>query len=201
MDPQPSSDELRAYYTLGYMSSDEPRTHLQILREWIQRTARLWASGARAKSQRRFILNVANNSVGSEPRVLEVGCGFGALLAELRGLGWDVVGIEPNVTVSQWVASRLQVPVLNTTFENACFPDSSFSLVVMAHVLEHHFDPFSILAKARQLLDPGGLLFVEVPNTLADSAPVSMQKTPHLYFFTCDIACHPGGGRFFASLA
>jgi SAM-dependent methyltransferase len=43
-------------------------------------------------------------------------------------------------------------------------PDSSVTVVRMNHVLEHLYDPVTVLTAIRRKLEPGGTLHVAVPN-------------------------------------
>jgi SAM-dependent methyltransferase len=48
---------------------------------------------------------------------------------------------------------------------DANFPDASFDLIRMGHVIEHVLDPMATLHRAYRLLKPGGILMGETPNT------------------------------------
>lgn len=62
--------------------------------------------------------------------------------------------------------------------------------MTMWHVLEHCIDPLGVLKQARSLLEPGGMLFVELPNwnsmgRRVRGAKWSQLKPPeHINFFT-----------------
>lgn len=96
--------------------------------------------------------------------VLDVGCGRGMLLAELKRLGWNAVGTDWNAANAQRVAEHLGVTVLGG--ENALeqIPPESFQAASLLHVLEHEDRPVELLRKVHRVLVNGGRLLVGVPN-------------------------------------
>ncbi len=106
---------------------------------------------------------LAGHEVGS---VLEVGCGTGAVLAELasRGVGIRHVGIDmadPNQHADPRAAGLdLRVYDGNTL----PFEDQSFDLVYASHVVEHVPNPRGFLAELRRVARE--LIYVEVPCEL-----------------------------------
>jgi SAM-dependent methyltransferase len=95
---------------------------------------------------------------------LDVGCGRGALLGELKRLGWNAVGTDWNAANAQSVSERLGVPVLGG--ENALeqLSAESFQAASLLHVLEHENQPVELLRKVHRVLANGGRLLIGVPN-------------------------------------
>jgi SAM-dependent methyltransferase len=96
--------------------------------------------------------------------VLDVGCGSGAHLAELRDLGWNTVGVEMSDTAALAARERLGLDVRTGTLEDAAIPRGYADVVLLRMVLEHVRDPRRTLAEARRILRPGGRIIVSVPN-------------------------------------
>lgn len=96
--------------------------------------------------------------------VVDVGCGSGAHLAELRDLGWNTVGVEPSDTAALAARERLGLDVRTGTLEDAAIPQGYANVVLLRMVLEHVRDPRRTLAEARRILKPGGRIIVSVPN-------------------------------------
>jgi SAM-dependent methyltransferase len=96
-------------------------------------------------------------------RLLDVGCGSGSYLAVCQALGWDVTGIDLFADVAAEVAKRLDVTCHAGELTDVDLPAGSFDVVTFWHVVEHLPDPGAILARAVELLAPGGLLAIGVP--------------------------------------
>ena len=94
-------------------------------------------------------------------RLLDVGCGAGAFLRFARERGWEVEGTD--MVVTDWArasGARLwegELPAI-------AFGDACYDVVRFNHVLEHTRDPLLELQRARELVTPGGILLVGVPN-------------------------------------
>jgi 2-polyprenyl-3-methyl-5-hydroxy-6-metoxy-1,4-benzoquinol methylase len=93
-------------------------------------------------------------------RVLDVGSAAGFLLRGLVNRGWQGVGVEPNLKLANYAREVMQVDSHCGAFED--FPgDETFKAVTMIQVISHLIDPQSAVIKARNLLQPGGLLLIE----------------------------------------
>ena len=99
-------------------------------------------------------------------RILEAGCGRGRWVLYLRGLGYDVAGID--LADSDLAAARAldpSVPIERGDVLEAPFPDNSFDAVISLGVVEHFEEgPRRAFAEVRRLLKPQGLFLVTVPT-------------------------------------
>jgi O-antigen biosynthesis protein len=107
--------------------------------------------------------------VGSEKRVLELGCATGYISQRLAESGCEVVGIEIDREVAE-VARRfchsVHVSDLNSTDWINCLDGQTFDVILMGDVLEHLVNPDMILRAIRALLRPSGYLVVSLPNVV-----------------------------------
>lgn len=97
-------------------------------------------------------------------RVLDVGCGNGAILKKLKDLGWQVEGTETDSSVVQRLAED-SILVHHGILEELPIQPASFDVITMKHVLEHLPDPLQTFMKAKKILKPGGRLVLSTPNT------------------------------------
>jgi len=106
--------------------------------------------------------------LGSEHRVLEVGCGFGFSLEWLnRDYGCEVFGIEPSEESRQRCVKAKAIHMLAGAAEEYFIdqvPKDRFDVVLFRHCLENIVDPRSILTGVRDVLAPGGIVLVYTPN-------------------------------------
>ena len=102
--------------------------------------------------------------VGYKGRFLDVGCGVGQLLWAARESGWDAVGVDPSKEFIEVGKRELGVEGLAMTLEEAAFPDNSFDAVSMSSIIEHVYDPYSLLREVRRVMRPGGWLSFDAPN-------------------------------------
>jgi SAM-dependent methyltransferase len=101
---------------------------------------------------------------GLAPRtLLDVGCGDGALLSELhrRGFGGTLSGLELSTAAAALARSRPGIERVDCfDGRHVPFPDGSFELGVLSHVLEHVDDPPVLLGEVARVC---GAVVVEVP--------------------------------------
>lgn len=112
-------------------------------------------------------------------RVLEIGCGDGWMLRELRDRGWQVVGVERSVRAARAAASVNRLPVFVGEVA-AIRAVASFDLVVLFQALEHVPDPVASLRHCAGLLQPGGRLVIAVPNLESWQAKLFRRAWFHL---------------------
>jgi len=120
---------------------------------------------ATQKSYMGFVVQWINDHVPARSRVLEIGSHDGFLLHWLKQSGHDVQGIEPSSHAGH-ARDAYGVPVIRGFFKGDEFEPGSFDLLVMRHVVEHVDDPVAFLQAGARLLKPGGLAYIEVPNSL-----------------------------------
>ena len=101
---------------------------------------------------------------GENKRLLDVGCGNGRFLDQMRQLGWKVAGIEPDGEAVSVAREKFDLDVLLGSLVEARFADGHFDAITMNHVIEHVSDPIELLKECRRVLKPGGKLVVVTPN-------------------------------------
>lgn len=101
-----------------------------------------------------------------EDRILDIGCGSGGLVRQLRERGYDATGItycESEVDV--WGAERPddRNAILLADAHDLPFDDNSFMLVTAFHSLEHLLSPIVAVREISRVLQGEGRFVYEVP--------------------------------------
>ncbi len=101
-------------------------------------------------------------------RVLDIGCGAGATLQWLKqsgrsGHGVGIEMMESAATVARTRVDEVHVGDANALIDTVLAP-RSFDLVLCLDVLEHLVDPWAFVARAQQVLKPGGRMIASLPN-------------------------------------
>jgi cellulose synthase/poly-beta-1,6-N-acetylglucosamine synthase-like glycosyltransferase/SAM-dependent methyltransferase len=127
--------------------------------------------------------------LGRRGRLLDVGAALGDLVLEATAAGWDAEGVEISPYAAQ--VARARGAVVHTgSLEDVRLPRASFDVVTLYDTVEHADDPVALLAEARRLLRPAGLLHIVTPNVGGLQARILGRRWyhykpgEHLFYFT-----------------
>lgn len=95
--------------------------------------------------------------------LLDVGCGEGEFLLEMRSLGWAVTGIEPSAAAAERCRS-LGLGVREATFERGLEGTAEYDAITFRLVFEHIRSPREALAACRRALKPNGVVWIATPS-------------------------------------
>lgn len=152
-DPKPSESELPSYYPdTNYIShTNQRKSVFDLLYHFV-----------RSVSVRRK-LRLLKPFQPKEASLLDVGAGTGFFQRAAQKRGWTVTGIEPNSSARNLANSKAP----NTVFDSDTlhsFPENSFDVITLWHVLEHLPNLDDDLKTFQKLLKPKGRIVVAVPN-------------------------------------
>lgn len=156
------TDMLR-YYPDEYYSRELPPEATGASR-WLRRlegAIRLHVSNRlfRAGRQRRIFEWLRATGASVHSSILDVGCGSGRLLQELREFGFrNLVGVDPFL--SEGAEERSAVPLHRSELDAL---DGRFDLIMMHHSLEHAPDQQTMLRAVAERLTKNGWLLVRIP--------------------------------------
>lgn len=115
-----------------------------------------------------WLADVKRETGKSKLRILDFGCGTGALVTiPLSADGDEILGVDVHGPSIEQAKQRSPAPHVKFSTESAddlIARGARFDAIICSEVLEHLPDPRVLLGKLNTLLEPGGTLIASVPN-------------------------------------
>ncbi len=124
---------------------------------------------------RRSRVRMAQRLMPAGGSTLDIGCGRGLYLRLLKERGFTVRGTELVAA-----GAGQDVPIDTGEVTPGRYPDGSFDLISMWHVLEHLTKPDVTLEACFRALKPDGVLLIAVPNYASAQARLGGEQWLHL---------------------
>jgi 2-polyprenyl-3-methyl-5-hydroxy-6-metoxy-1,4-benzoquinol methylase len=158
----PTEDEIGIYYdTKDYISHSNTKEGL------VNKVYHKVRSFMLKKKQ----MIVSESSQSENNNLLDIGCGTGFFLNQMKNAGWNVSGIEKNEQARTFVLTNFNIPVLEPNRIQE-LKSNSFGVITLWHVLEHLEHLNESLRQYRDLLADDGTLIIAVPNVSSADAAV-----------------------------
>lgn len=150
--PRPDKDKIGAYY-----KSEAYYSHQENKKGFIPKVYERVKS-INLKHKYRLATN------GLQPgKLLDIGCGVGDFLHTAEMHGWECIGVEPSDDAKSIAQKRIKGKII-TSMELEGFPDGSFDVITMWHVLEHVDNIKWQVAQLQRLVNPSGRVIIALPN-------------------------------------
>ena len=180
LSPRPVPAAIGAYYPPTY-SAYRPAVEDEgfFLMRWMRQR--------KLARKRQLVERYAGRQSG---RVLDVGCATGLFLHEMTLGGWQAAGVELTPEAAEYARKRFGLDVFTGMLLEAPLAPASFDAMTFWDVMEHTYSPSAELARAAELVKPGGLLALHVPNwnsvdrLLFGPFWAGLDPPRHLYVFT-----------------
>jgi len=154
--PMPEAEEIAAFYPEQYWWNSKQQSG------GVLKSLELVYRKLALRGHISFITRAARNRRGLE--LLDVGCGSGTLPGLLKQRGFRPLGVDFSEEAARVAEAENGIRVLVGSLEQARFPDESFDMVTLFHVMEHVSEPRRVLAEVRRVLKPDGVVVLQVPN-------------------------------------
>jgi 2-polyprenyl-3-methyl-5-hydroxy-6-metoxy-1,4-benzoquinol methylase len=176
----PKEHEIQDYYR-----SDNYISHTETTKGLINRLYHM-VRRRTLEDKRKLLVSETGGKMG---RLLDIGAGTGAFAHHMEIHGWKVTGLEPDPMARERAAVVHQInlePVDRLALEK---PDS-YDAITLWHVLEHVHELHGYMEQLKNLVKPGGKIFIAVPNYTSYDAAVykgfwaAYDVPRHLYHFS-----------------
>ncbi len=184
--PMPSEEILIEHYqkaSVLHGTSTEDQYQQRVFNPANRETVETLLSGLAASHQ-------INREELASGWIVDIGCNAADFLFGFRCCGFEsLLAVEPDEKVQAWnrqyVGCSTHVGMLNTIDD---YYDGRCTLVALRDSLEHHLNPFHSIRKCFDLLAPGGILFLQVPNIKCRIATHNLEafewfEPDHLFYF------------------
>ena len=162
--PQPSQDQIGKYYPSEYYPLGE--------------ASQSYYDNYIGRFQKDKIAQIQRYKQGG--RILDVGCGVGFFIKEAQKVGYVCDGIEFSSAAAEAGKKKLGLNIVCANFLNYPIPPSTYDIVTLWHVFEHLYEPLKVLSKIKEILVPGGLLVIAVPNFSSIQSKIFKKRWYHL---------------------
>ncbi|MAT42526.1 MAG: hypothetical protein CL609_09310 [Anaerolineaceae bacterium] len=138
----PSKDEILRYYPNNYEAY----------------------SGIKKKKVLEKTIKYIKKYKNNPSSILDIGCSTGEFLEAIKFNGIkNVYGIELNEVISD-IAKEKGIKIVGSTIDDLQPNDRGYDIITLWDVFEHLPNPRSSLEKIFSILNPGGYLFMSIPN-------------------------------------
>lgn len=162
--------DMSAYYPANYYSflSSSPEKSQNPIIRWIKAQRNRHAVSGRGFPGRLFykffpagkLRLLSRIGLTEESSVLDVGCGSGTILYDLKELGFrNVLGVDPYI--SEDIEYRNGLKILKKDIHGV---DGKWDLIMFHHSFEHIPDPVETMRSVSVLLAEGGVCLIRIPT-------------------------------------
>lgn len=149
----------------------------QLLKKNAQKYENKWGfSPLYSQHVRTEIINLMEEPREAALHVMEVGCACGGTLLEIKDRypNSQLYGIELNRSAAEVANIIADVRPENIENDVMNYEENFFDYIIFADVLEHLYDPWSVLRNIRKYLKPTGKLLISLPNIMHHSVMSSL---------------------------
>lgn len=191
--PIPSKSEIERFYIEKYYKEIKPFPYAQVTEESIKKRI----EGVKQNySYKEIFEQVEKLKLTTTQRILDVGCGNNLLVRFFQDQGWEAFALEPSQDAAAFL-KLFDLQVYNCSAEEIeSININNVSFINFEFVLEHIADPFFVLKKLYEIITPGGVIRVTVPNDFSEGQMAYVEKykeklhwvylPDHVNYFTFD---------------
>jgi 2-polyprenyl-3-methyl-5-hydroxy-6-metoxy-1,4-benzoquinol methylase len=170
LNPPPSSNESEKFYPKKeYYSLNKIKTEKDSKK--TKTKLRLYGIYFSEKNNflRRIIFSpikfiIRGTIIKKDIKILDIGCGSGQFLYEMKTLGLDVYGVEPG-KFDEEGNKKYDLNIKKGNIGKIKYPKEYFDIITLNHVLEHINNPNTTLLEIKRIIKKEGTFILGVPNT------------------------------------
>ena len=160
--PFPDRDTLAGFYPQQYWWGEESKNadRWDRLFQKLEKAYREFVVADHV----RFLERFGRSHAPEGGKLLDIGCGSGTFLHVAQSRGFTPHGMDSSPQAVKVAHSQYSFDVRRGEIGEGIWAEQRFDFITMFHVLEHLTDPRMGLKYAGKLLQPNGMLIIQVPN-------------------------------------
>lgn len=109
-----------------------------------------------------------NKDLKKGDSIIDIGCGWAQALLFFKEKGFDCYGFDPSIEAVEYGCKK-GLNIKHAGLDGMdVFENKKFEMVTMFNVLEHLSNPSQTLNQIKEILQPNGILAIDVPNEFND---------------------------------
>lgn len=166
MNPQLSDESVALFYPNNYAPHKHEANTQSVLK---------------TKHYPREVRTILTKKPNEQSRLLDVGCGNGKFLFQLKNLiGCSVYGVDVSKLAVKTAKNLYDIEIFEGTVTEAPFENDSFDVITAWSYIEHVNNPLEVLNKLHNLLKLRGDLIIKTPNFNSINRLLFKEKWYHL---------------------
>lgn len=117
-------------------------------------------------------------SSARKPGILDIGCAYGAFVAEAKDRGWQAIACDVSADAVSYTAKTFGVNSFVADFsapDSGTYPDN-LDCVSLWYVIEHFPEAGAVMKRVASLLKPGGVFAFSTPSCSGISARRNLHR-------------------------
>jgi len=170
LNPQPTYKESEKFYPKEkYYSLDKIKTEKDSIKTKIKLKLYKIYFSERKSFFKKILFSplkfmIRGTLIKKGAKLLDIGCGSGQFLYEMKELGMNVWGVEPGDFYNEG-NKKYKLNIKNSDLIKARYPKEFFDIITMNHVLEHLDNPKESIKETHRILKKGGNFIIGIPNS------------------------------------
>jgi len=115
------------------------------------------------KVRRLLVKQLLQKYAFNAEKILDIGCGTGALIKELQQEGKEVFGVDMSKTALNFCSAQGVKNLFQAQVTQLPFVEKSFDTILMLDVLEHVEDENKAMTEIKRVLRSNGVIIIFVP--------------------------------------
>ena len=125
----------------------------------------------------KYSADLIKNRFSKDLRILDIGCGGGEFLIQLKEMGFSNLSATDIDQYSDLSKNNVNFKKVDLCYEKLPWQDNYFDLITAWEVFEHLENPHFLIKEITRVLKPGGKVVISMPNVFHIISKLIFLKT------------------------